>query len=90
MENQQKQRWTGDYVTTALYRNEFIPLFQPKINIATGISSCIEILARWDHPEFGILPPSPFIGQIEKAGLIDRFTDNLFRQSLVGTSNNHY
>jgi EAL domain-containing protein (putative c-di-GMP-specific phosphodiesterase class I) len=88
MEAQQKHQWTKDEVRTAMRRNEFVPFFQPKIDLATGISSCVEMLARWDHPELGILPPSQFIKLIESAGLIDEFTDNLFRQSLVSAANN--
>jgi len=88
MEAQQKNQWTKDDVRTAIRRNEFVPFFQPKIDLATGISSCVEMLARWDHPELGILPPSQFIKLIESAGLIDEFTDNLFRQSLVSAANN--
>jgi len=87
MDIQQKRQWTKDEVTTAVRRNEFVPFFQPKIDLATGISSCVEMLARWDHPELGILPPNEFINLIEGAGLIDQFTDNLFRQSLVSAAN---
>jgi EAL domain-containing protein (putative c-di-GMP-specific phosphodiesterase class I) len=82
MEQQQCQ-WTNDEMLGAIHRNEFIPFFQPKIDLATGICSCVEILARWDHPQWGILPPSQFISVIEHAGLIDQFTDKLFRQALL-------
>jgi EAL domain-containing protein (putative c-di-GMP-specific phosphodiesterase class I) len=88
MDIQQKHQWTKEEVTTAVCRNEFVPFFQPKIDLATGISSCVEMLARWDHPELGILPPNQFINLIESAGLIDQFTDNLLRQSLVSAANN--
>ena len=88
MEAQQKHKWTEDDVRVAIHRNEFIPFFQPKIDLATGISSCVEMLARWNHPELGILPPSQFIELVESAGLIDEFTDNLFRQSLVSAADN--
>lgn len=82
MDTKQTNRWTKNDVVTALRRKEFVPYFQPQIDLNTGVSTCVEILARWDHPELGILPPSQFIGLIESAGLIDQFTDNLFRQSL--------
>jgi EAL domain-containing protein (putative c-di-GMP-specific phosphodiesterase class I) len=45
------------------------------------------MLARWNHPELGILPPSQFISLIEGAGIIVQFTDNLFRQSLASARN---
>jgi EAL domain-containing protein (putative c-di-GMP-specific phosphodiesterase class I) len=88
MKTLQKHQWTKDDVIIAIQRNEFVPFFQPKIDLATGIASCVEMLARWDHPSFGILPPSQFIKLIESAGLIDPFTYNLFQQSLVSAANN--
>jgi EAL domain-containing protein (putative c-di-GMP-specific phosphodiesterase class I) len=88
MEVHREHQWTKADVATAVRRNEFVPFFQPKIDLATGMASCVEMLARWDHPELGILPPSQFIRLIESAGLIDQFTDNLLRQSLVSAANN--
>jgi EAL domain-containing protein (putative c-di-GMP-specific phosphodiesterase class I) len=58
---QQPYPWNKDDLTTAISRKEFVSFFQPKIDFATGMSSCVEMLARWDHPEWGILPPSQFI-----------------------------
>lgn len=89
MKTHQNRQWTQEDMTTAVHRNEFIPFFQPKIDLATGTLSCVEMLARWDHPEFGILPPSQFIELIESTGLIDTFTDNLLRQSLVSAASNN-
>ena len=31
--------------------------YQPKIDLATGRTSCVEALVRWQHPERGLLPP---------------------------------
>ena len=72
----------------AIRRNEFIPFFQPKIDLANGTSSCVEILARWNHPDLGILPPRQFMSLVEHAGLVDEFTDNVFRQSLLNARDN--
>ena len=88
MENQRKPQWSRDDMARAIRRNEFIPFFQPKIDLATGTASCVEILARWIHPDLGILPPRQFISLIEQAGLIDEFTDSVFRQSLLGARDN--
>ena len=54
----------------ALERDEFLLYYQPKINIKTGRISSIEALARWIHPEFGMLPPSRFIPLAGESGLI--------------------
>ncbi len=54
----------------ALERGEFLLHYQPKINIKTGRITSIEALARWLHPEFGMLSPSQFIPMAEENGLI--------------------
>jgi EAL domain-containing protein (putative c-di-GMP-specific phosphodiesterase class I) len=83
----QANQWTKQDFVSALCRNEFVPFFQPKFDLITGMSSCVEILARWDHPDLGLLPPSQFIEAIERAGLMGKFTENLLRQSLASVRN---
>jgi len=54
----------------ALDRGEFLLYYQPKINVKTGLISSIEALARWVHPEFGMVPPTQFIPMAEETGVI--------------------
>jgi diguanylate cyclase (GGDEF)-like protein len=54
----------------ALERGEFLLYYQPKVNIRTGRIASIEALARWHHPEFGMVPPAQFIPMAEETGLI--------------------
>ncbi|WP_174943580.1 EAL domain-containing protein [Burkholderia lata] len=58
-----------------LDRKEFFLVFQPKIQIQTGLLSGFESLLRWRHPEYGILMPSEFIDLVENSPLACRFTD---------------
>jgi EAL domain-containing protein (putative c-di-GMP-specific phosphodiesterase class I) len=55
----------------AVQRNEFILHYQPQIDIATGAVIGVEALARWQHPERGLIFPGNFIGRAEELGLID-------------------
>ena len=52
-------------------REDRIELFlQPKCNIRTGKIVGAEALARWRHPERGIVAPGEFIPLIERTGLV--------------------
>ena len=50
---------------------QFEPFYQPKVHIASGKIVGAEALARWRHPEQGIITPFAFITQLENAGHID-------------------
>lgn len=54
----------------ALERGEFEPWFQPQYNHATGELIGAEALARWRHPQKGIIPPAAFVPVFEKNGFI--------------------
>jgi len=54
----------------ALDRKEFRLEYQPVIELETGRVVGFEALLRWDHPEFGVLPPDRFIPITEENGLI--------------------
>lgn len=52
-------------------RNNRLDLhYQPQIDTHTGKVICLEALARWDHPELGMIPPDIFIPVAEQTGLI--------------------
>ncbi|GAB4293089.1 MAG: hypothetical protein Kow0096_08460 [Thiohalomonadaceae bacterium] len=54
----------------ALHDNEFLLLFQPQIDLASGHISGAEALVRWNHPERGLLLPADFLGIAEETGNI--------------------
>ena len=57
-----------------LKNNEFEPFFQPKVELATGHVKGPEALARWRHPQHGIVAPYAFIQTLEDNGRIDELT----------------
>lgn len=44
--------------------------FQPEIDLLTGRVVSAEALARWTHPEMGVVSPAEFIDVAEESGLI--------------------
>ena len=54
----------------ALARGELRVYYQPQVDVKTGKVVGVEALLRWQHPEYGLLPPVKFIHIAEETGLI--------------------
>jgi diguanylate cyclase (GGDEF)-like protein len=54
----------------AITRGEIVLHYQPKLTLADGTLVGVEALARWEHPERGLLGPAEFIPVAESTGLI--------------------
>lgn len=52
-------------IRLALYNEEFVLFYQPKIDLRSKQLIGMEALIRWNHPEQGILPPVVFLPIIE-------------------------
>ncbi len=53
---------------------QFLPYFQPKIDLQTGTFTGFEALARWVHPERGVILPSDFLDDMHNYGLLHQFS----------------
>jgi len=54
----------------ALKNDEFIPYFQPQIDIKNRKIVGMELLMRWESPSMGLVSPAKFIPLAEHTGLI--------------------
>jgi diguanylate cyclase (GGDEF)-like protein len=54
----------------AIERDQLILYYQPKVNMGKMRVIGCEALLRWQHPEFGLVPPTEFIPIAEDSGLI--------------------
>ncbi|VAW78388.1 diguanylate cyclase/phosphodiesterase (GGDEF & EAL domains) with PAS/PAC sensor(s) [hydrothermal vent metagenome] len=57
-------------------------VFQPKLDLRSGIIIGVEALARWHHPERGDIPPYEFIPILEQTGLIRSFTLQILEKAV--------
>jgi EAL domain-containing protein (putative c-di-GMP-specific phosphodiesterase class I)/FixJ family two-component response regulator len=55
----------------ALQAGEFVPWYQPKVDIHSGKTVSVEALARWPVESGGMIGPAQFVPAIEAAGLAD-------------------
>jgi diguanylate cyclase (GGDEF)-like protein/PAS domain S-box-containing protein len=67
---------------SALDQEQISVHYQPIIHMVTGQVVKAEALARWEHPEQGMIPPSEFIPAAENSGLIQQIGDLVFEQSV--------
>ncbi|KAJ8742410.1 EAL domain-containing response regulator [Aeromonas veronii] len=71
-----------DELCRALEQDQLLPWYQPKVSFASGEWVGMEALARWQHPEYGLISPGRFIPLAERNGLIDQLTEVIIGKSL--------
>ena len=62
----------GEDVRAGVARGDFLLAYQPVVGIESGAHLGDEALARWQHPDHGMLMPSRFIPIAEATGTIVR------------------
>lgn len=59
-------------IETAIETGQFRPFFQIQRDLVGDTVLGAEVLARWDHPELGILNPTRFLPIAERMGLVGK------------------
>jgi len=67
----QAETLTPARLALALAQNDFVPWYQPKIDVRSGKAMGVEALARWTPAGGASISPARFIPSLEAAGLID-------------------
>lgn len=65
----------------AMEKGEFVPFFQPRYNSMTGRICGAELLARWNHPDRGLLIPEDFLSIFERNRFIIDLDMFMFEQA---------
>ena len=63
-------------------RGEFVPHFEPQVDIASGRLVGFEMLMRWESPGYGLIPPERFIPVAEESGLIGELSLRVIRDAM--------
>jgi diguanylate cyclase (GGDEF)-like protein len=72
-------------IRMGLEHGQFVPFFEPQIDLATGEIVGFEVLARWIHPSSGVIGPDVFIPVAEEIGLIGRLSERVIGEALRET-----
>jgi EAL domain-containing protein (putative c-di-GMP-specific phosphodiesterase class I)/ActR/RegA family two-component response regulator len=73
--------FTLEEIVEGVKNDEIEAFFQPKVELATGRLHGAEALARWRHPNSGIISPLAFIPILEDNHQIEMLTRSMMRQS---------
>ncbi len=76
-------------VLSGLENKEFVPFFQPFVDIRTGKVIGAEALARWESRTRGLLRSASFVPQLEKHNLISELDFQIFEKSCQWLSQRH-
>jgi diguanylate cyclase (GGDEF)-like protein len=71
-----------DEIRDAIAAGEFVPFYQPQIDLGTGELTGFEVLARWRSPTKGLLEPADFIDVAEASGLISELSFSVMEDAL--------
>lgn len=66
-----------------LDHGQFIPYYEPQVELLTGEIVGFEVLARWDHPLSGMIGPDRFIPVAEEHGLIGRLSEQIMLAAMT-------
>ena len=72
----------ADDIQRAIENNEFIPHYQPQYDAKTHSVVGVEALARWDHPEQGILFPDTFLEVADEINVTPAIDHAILTQTL--------
>jgi len=77
-----RNKCIADDILNGLDREEFLPYFQPQFDAKTLDIVGVEALARWDHPNEGLLPPDAFLGIADELNVVPVIDRLILEQAL--------
>jgi EAL domain-containing protein (putative c-di-GMP-specific phosphodiesterase class I) len=69
-------------IRMGLEHGQFVPYFEPQVDLQSGEIVGFEMLARWIHPLSGVIGPDVFIPVAEEIGVIGRLSEHVIAEAL--------
>ncbi len=81
---QRSARIDADQLRRGIAGGEIVPHYQPKVSRAKSgwIVDGVEALARWQHPNLGLVMPNELIPLAERSGMIEELTSTMLSAAL--------
>ncbi|MEM7670188.1 MAG: EAL domain-containing protein, partial [Pseudomonadota bacterium] len=76
------KKQVADEILAGLEKTEFFPYFQPQFDTASLHLVGVEALARWQHPERGVLAPVAFLDVAEDLNVVAEIDRMILEQSV--------
>ena len=76
----------ADEIMRGLENSEFVPFYQPQIDAQSGAVVGLEALARWQHPNEGLLPPDEFLSVASDLNVVADIDRMIFEKAINETS----
>lgn len=77
-----RNKQVADDILTGLERQEFLPYFQPQFDARTLEVVGVEALARWAHPDKGVLAPEVFLRIADELNVVPLIDRTILEQAL--------
>ena len=78
---QQRKRFEAE-MREGIVSGQFVPFFQPIVDLASGEVTGFEVLARWNHPTRGLIEPPEFFDLAERIGAISDLSFGVMHEAL--------
>jgi EAL domain-containing protein (putative c-di-GMP-specific phosphodiesterase class I)/FixJ family two-component response regulator len=72
----------ADEIETALAQQQFLPYFEPRIEVVGGLLRGVDVHACWLHPERGLIRPSRFLPSVQGGAFIAPLAMSVAQQAL--------
>lgn len=76
------EKLIGD-MDAGVEERQFKVYYQPKYNVSGDepVLASAEALIRWDHPEYGLVPPGSFVPLFEQNGLVQKLDHYVWKEA---------